>query len=104
MIASDSFLGELVPPSIKRDQVLENAWPELFKFDMSTTEFGSSGFDVNSAISAPSSGPPSDTAAAAVNESNGRESVISSEKLSSASGRQNFKKRKADKAQNPKVF
>ncbi|KAI4298335.1 hypothetical protein L6164_031908 [Bauhinia variegata] len=97
-----SSLDEIVAqaPSLKPEPGLANGWPELGKFDMPAVGFGSSGVDVNSAISRTYSCPPS-VAVKAVADGKGKDPIIS---MNSASGgRENFNKRKAEKTQNLKV-
>lgn len=94
---------------VKPDPGLENGWSELDRFEMSEIGFGSSatglangpGFQMAGAISRTSSCQP--TVAPLTPEVKSRES-FSPEKISSAAGRESFKKRKADKVNNTKVF
>ena len=97
---SGSSLADVVPHSIKPDPSLETGWPKLDKFVMGFGSSGlppapapapaaASGFDVNSAISRASSCPPSLAEA--------------KENMSSSTGKESFKKRKAEKVQNTKV-
>ncbi|GMI88176.1 hypothetical protein HRI_002486900 [Hibiscus trionum] len=101
---SDSALSDmLMTRQLKPDPGLETAWPELGKVGMGAMGFGPCGygigqsFDMNHAISRTSSCPPAVAAAAAV------EVKTNLEKMSSAAGRESFKKRKVEKLQNSKV-
>lgn len=93
LLGGESVLGEVLTRSVKPDPGLENGWPELV--NMGFTEF-----DMNCAISRTSSCPP--TVAPPPPEAKGKVSPPA-EKVSSAVGRESFKKRKADKLQNTKV-
>jgi len=89
----DTVLGEVVTRSVKPDPGSENGWPQLV--NMGFTEF-----EMNCAISRTSSCPP--TVGPPVPEAKGKVPAPA-EKMSSAVGRESFKKRKADKMQNAKV-
>nr|AZN25257.1 bHLH transcription factor 8 [Betula platyphylla] len=93
LLGGDSVLGEAVTRSVKPDPDLENGWPELV--NMEFTEF-----EMNCDISRTSSCPP--TVAPPAREAKGKVSAPA-EKMTSAVGRESFKKRKADKLQNTKV-
>ncbi|GAB4837899.1 hypothetical protein Ancab_027424 [Ancistrocladus abbreviatus] len=109
-------LHQLLTPTIKPDPCVTNGWPEFSssgitsKLDQSAVGYvnGSSGYDVNYAISKTNSCPPAVAAAFAAKEAvtmadaKGRESVTS-EKLSATAGRESFKKRKAEMNLTPKV-
>lgn len=106
------FQGFAAGDSVKPDPGFENGWPSFAKFDVCSVGFNvasvgygnnGSGYDVDYAISRTSSCPPAVVAAAASEAAEkGKESVVS-EKLSSAPGKESFKKRKSEKAQIPKV-
>ncbi|OMO74343.1 hypothetical protein CCACVL1_16835 [Corchorus capsularis] len=111
LMTGDSVLGDMVMArQLKPDPGLDTAsWPhDLGKVDMPAMGFGPCGFgngpsfDMNYAISRTASCPPAVAAAVAAEavELKAKES----EKMgTSAVGRENFKKRKADKLQNSKV-
>ncbi|KAA8545981.1 hypothetical protein F0562_020568 [Nyssa sinensis] len=109
LINNESVLNEFVNRVMKPDPGLDHRWPHFGKFGGEDSDLGScgigngSGFEMNYAISRTASCPPAGAAAIAeVAETKGRESVLP-EKLSSAVGRESFRKRKADKTQNLKV-
>uniref|UniRef100_A0A5B7A490 Putative transcription factor bHLH63 n=1 Tax=Davidia involucrata TaxID=16924 RepID=A0A5B7A490_DAVIN len=112
LINSDSGLSEFVNRGMKPDPGLDNGWPHFGNFGGECSGLGScgfgdggSGFEMNYAISRTASCPPAVAATVAeqaVADTKGIESVLP-EKLSSAVGRESFKKRKADKTQNLKV-
>ncbi|XP_061346012.1 transcription factor bHLH63-like isoform X2 [Gastrolobium bilobum] len=86
MMGCDSALAEVVAHSMKPDPGFENGWPELgFGSSSSSGLVPSSAFDVKSA------------------SPRGRDLVSETEKMVSSPCKENFKKRKADKAQNSKV-
>ncbi|XP_062177020.1 transcription factor bHLH63-like [Alnus glutinosa] len=89
----DTVLGEVVTRSVKPDPGSENGWPQLV--NMGFTEF-----EMNCAISRTSSCPP--TVGPPAPEAKGKVPAPA-EKMSSAVGRESFKKRKADKMQNAKI-
>lgn len=109
LVGCESVLGEAVNRSVKPDPGLENGWPEMEKCEMPIMGFGSCGgldtgtqeFEMNGAISRTASCPP--TVAAAAADTKAREAALH-EKLSSAAGRESFKKRKADRLKNAKVM
>ncbi|KAF3435714.1 hypothetical protein FNV43_RR22806 [Rhamnella rubrinervis] len=108
LVGCESVLCEAVNRSVKPDPGLENGWPEMGKCEMPIMGLGScgglvsdtQGFQMNGAISRTASCPP--TVAAAAADTKAREAALH-EKMSSAAGRESFKKRKADKFQNTKV-
>ncbi|KAK9286520.1 hypothetical protein L1049_014918 [Liquidambar formosana] len=116
LINGDLRLDQVVTRSLKVDPGLENGWPDYGKFPLPKTGFceestgfesagylNGSAFEMNYAISRTASCPPAVAeAVAAVADGKGKESIVT-EKLSSAVGKESFKKRKADKAQNSKV-
>lgn len=112
LINGSSGLDQLVTPTVKPDPGVENGWVDYGKYALPGTEFGGdntgcgyvngSVFEMNYGLSRTASCPPA-VAAAALAVCKGRETV-STEKLSSTSGKESFKKRKADKVQNPKVI
>ncbi|KAH7517806.1 hypothetical protein FEM48_Zijuj09G0103300 [Ziziphus jujuba var. spinosa] len=94
--------------SVKPDPGLENGWPELGKctempnLGCGSLVNGNHGFQMNnSAISRTASCPPA-VPAANTTDIKAKEAVLH-EKLSSAAGKDSFKKRKADKIPNTKV-
>ncbi|KAF8405240.1 hypothetical protein HHK36_010141 [Tetracentron sinense] len=114
LMNNDSAFRELANQSMKVDPDLENGWPNFTKYPIPRTGFCgemkgfvSSGLQTDAlemdySISRTSSCPPAEAVAMAGDEK-GIESVLT-EKLASTVGRDSFKKRKADKAQNPKVI
>ncbi|KAA8536095.1 hypothetical protein F0562_028573 [Nyssa sinensis] len=112
LVNSESGLSEFVTRGTKADPGLDNGCPHFANFGGECSGLGSggfgnaSGFEMNYAISRTASCPPAVAAAiaeAAVADTKRRESV-SPDKLSSAVGRESFKKRKADKTQNLKMI
>lgn len=103
-----SVLDDVVTHSVKPDPGLKNGWLELGRLELPNMGFGSGGsmngspkgLEMNSSISRTSICPP--TEAQSAPEAKGKVSVPA-EKMSSAAGRDSFKKRKADKMQNTKV-
>ncbi|GAV58270.1 HLH domain-containing protein [Cephalotus follicularis] len=91
---ADSELGEVLARAVKPDPGLENGWSDM-GFGPCGGYGSGSGFELNYTLSGTSSCPPSVAAEATVMEVK--------DKMSSAVGRESFKKRKADKAQCPKV-
>ncbi|KAF8406445.1 hypothetical protein HHK36_008532 [Tetracentron sinense] len=115
LINSDSAFRELATRSMKADPGSENEWPDFSKYPIPRTGFGeemtvfaTSDLEMDYSISRTSSCPPAVVAAMAamaevvVGEEKASESILT-EKLASTIGKESFKKRKADKAQNPKV-
>ncbi|KAF5448828.1 hypothetical protein F2P56_029327 [Juglans regia] len=103
-----SVLRDVMTRSVKPDPGLENGWPELGRYELPDLGFGSAvlmngsptGFEMNPTITRTSSCPPAEAQVAP--EAKGKVSEPT-EKMSSAVGRESFKKRKADKVQNTKV-
>ncbi|XP_043712247.1 transcription factor bHLH63-like isoform X2 [Telopea speciosissima] len=95
LIDNDPALRELVNRTMKADPCSENGWPELGKYPIPRTGFVSHSppTEMGYSISRTASCPPS------VAEEKGRESVLTASTI----GRESFKKRKLDKAHNPKV-
>jgi hypothetical protein len=98
LLGGESVLGEVLTRSVKPDPGLENGWSELGRLEL--VNMGFTEFEMNCAISRTSSCPP--TVAPPAPEAKGKVSPPA-EKMSSAVGRESFKKRKADKLQNTKV-
>lgn len=98
----ESFQGGIIG-SVKPDPGMENGWPDLGKIVVPGFGFGPSGhntsFEPNFCISRTASCPPLVAATVAAELKKGKESVVlnANSKLSTASGRESFKKRKADK-------
>ncbi|XP_052193663.1 transcription factor bHLH63 [Diospyros lotus] len=104
-VASDQQfqgLNEVLTRGLKSDPGVDNGWPDLGHFGegassgsgIGPSRFGiGSGFDANYGISRTSSCPPA--VAAAVEIKHGE--AVQADKMSSAVGRESFKKRKADK-------
>ncbi|XP_059647664.1 transcription factor bHLH63-like [Cornus florida] len=113
LVNCDPVLNQLMNQAVKVDPGLENRWQDFGKVGGDVSDFGScefvngSGFEMNYAIpiTATASCSPAMTAAkveVGVADTKGRESVLPG-KLSSATAKESFKKRKADETQNPKV-
>ncbi|KAE8008482.1 hypothetical protein FH972_004988 [Carpinus fangiana] len=98
LLGGESVLGEVLTRSVKPDPGLENGWSELGRLEL--VNMGFTEFEMNCAISRTSSCPP--PVAPPAPEAKGKVSPPA-EKMSSAVGRESFKKRKADKLQNTKV-
>ncbi|KAF8409976.1 hypothetical protein HHK36_002496 [Tetracentron sinense] len=96
LINNDSEVRELVNQSMKSDPGLENGWPDFGKYPIPRTGFATtSSLEMDYSISRTCTSPPTVVVAE-------RDSVLT-DKMASTIGRERFRKRKADKAQNPKV-
>lgn len=104
LISNGSGFGVLVNRPVKADPGMDNGWSDNGKFggdDHFGYGYGNvNGVELNYAISRTTSCPPEEAAAGAYAEQ--REDILP-EKMSTAIGRESFKKRKADKTHNQKV-
>lgn len=104
-------LNDLLTP-IKTDPGVDNRWidfgmpnnglPAESSEIQSISQVNNPGYGVNYAISRTASCPPLVAEAAKVTEGKGRQPITSDQKLSGATGRESFKKRKAEKSLPPK--
>lgn len=107
-LSNDQNLGGILTQAMKPDPGLADGIIHFGSIGRDNSSYGVRGygnftsFDVNNAVSRTASCPPAVAAAMAELATKGKETVLP-EKLSSSSGRESFKKRKADKNHNPKV-
>jgi len=98
-------LEELLNEPIKTDPGVHSRWIDFNEPSIqSARQLNGLGYALNHAISRTASCPPLVAAAAAAAQGTGRQPLTLDQKLSGATGRENFKKRKAEKSLPPKVI